>query len=140
MIDAAFFGVLGRDAEHRTSKAGREYLRLNVRVGYSDDVQWVSVRAFTDIAELADRLRKDARVYVEGTHSADAWLDRDGEASVNLNVMSWRCFETHRIGRNKPKGGGDDRTVAAPARPNGVGSLRDDLDDEIPFLRVGRTW
>src|SRR5262249_31975681 len=121
MIDAAFFGVLGRDAERRTSKAGRDYLRPNVRVGNGDDAQWVSVVAFNDVAELADRLRKDAHVYIEGTLSADAWLDRDGKPRVNFNVMTWRCVETHRIGRNKPKHREDDRADTTPARsePNG---------------------
>jgi single-stranded DNA-binding protein len=137
MIDAAFFGVLGRDAERKTSKAGREYLRLNVRVGNGDEAQWVSVLAFNDVAELAERLRKDARIYVEGTLSADAWLDRDGKPRVKLNVMSWRCFETHRIGRNRPKHREDDRadTISPRSEPNGGRSLRDDLDDddEIPF-------
>jgi single-stranded DNA-binding protein len=91
------------------------------------------VLAFNDVAELADRLRKDARVYVEGTLSADAWLDRDGNPRANLNVMTWRCVETHHIGRNAPKHREDDRANTASAPPNGVGSLRDDLDDEIPF-------
>jgi single-stranded DNA-binding protein len=133
MIDAAFFGVLGRDAERKTSKAGREYLRFNVRVGNGDDVQWVSVLAFNDVAELAGRLRNDAHVYIEGPLSADAWLDRDGKPRASLSVMTWKCAETHRIGRNKPKHRDDDRADTAPAPPNGAGSLRDDLDDEIPF-------
>jgi hypothetical protein len=32
-IECAFFGVLGRDGEAKTSKAGKPYLRLNMRVG-----------------------------------------------------------------------------------------------------------
>ena len=32
-IEAAMFGALGRDAEAKTSKTGKPYLRLNVRVG-----------------------------------------------------------------------------------------------------------
>ena len=32
-IETAFFGVLGRDADLKTSKAGRQYLKFSVRVG-----------------------------------------------------------------------------------------------------------
>jgi single-stranded DNA-binding protein len=69
-IEAAFFGALGRDAEAKTSKAGKAYLRLNVRVGDGDTAQWVSVMAFDQNAiDAADKLLKGARVYIEGSLS-----------------------------------------------------------------------
>jgi len=49
-IECAFFGALGRDAERKTSQAGRSYLRLNIHVGDGDSVQWVSVVAFDEHA------------------------------------------------------------------------------------------
>jgi single-stranded DNA-binding protein len=113
MIDCAFYAVVGRDPERKTSKNGRTYLRLNVRAGNGDAAVWVSVMAFNDVDELAERLKKDSKVYIEGTITADAWIDRDGKARPNLNVMTWHCVETHRIGRNKPK---RERKVAA-SRP-----------------------
>jgi len=45
-IEAAFFGVLARDAEGKTSKTGKSYVRFTARVGDGDSVQWVSVLAF----------------------------------------------------------------------------------------------
>jgi hypothetical protein len=56
-IEVAFFGSLGRDAEAKTSKAGKAYLRLNVRVG--DAAQWISVTAFDAKAtEQSDKIRQ----------------------------------------------------------------------------------
>ena len=42
-IDCAFFGFLAADADARTSKAGKPWVRLRVGVGRDDDVQWVNV-------------------------------------------------------------------------------------------------
>jgi hypothetical protein len=60
-IEAAFFGVLGRDAEFKTSKNGKSYLRLNVRVG-DGDAQWISVMAFDpEAVSLDPKFIKGAR-------------------------------------------------------------------------------
>jgi hypothetical protein len=54
-IECAFFGVLGRDGEAKTSKAGKPYLRLNMRVGDGESAVWVGVMAFdTKAIEAAD--------------------------------------------------------------------------------------
>jgi hypothetical protein len=45
MIEAAFFGALGRDGELKTSKNGKPYLRLNIRVGDGDTAQWSTPRS-----------------------------------------------------------------------------------------------
>src|SRR5208337_2994787 len=91
-IEAAFFGTLGRDGELKTSKAGKQYLRLNVRVGDGDGASWISVTAFDQNAiALADKLVKAARVYVEGRLSLDQWTAQDGTPKHGLSVMSWHC-------------------------------------------------
>jgi single-stranded DNA-binding protein len=118
-IEAAFFGALGRDAEAKTSKAGKAYLRLNVRVGDGDTAQWVSVMAFDQNAiDAADKLLKGARVYVEGSLSVTEWSGQDGVKRHGLSVMSWRCHLAE-IGRNRPK------RDSKPAQ--------DHLNDEIPL-------
>jgi hypothetical protein len=45
-IEAAFMGVVARDAEPKTSKAGKQYLRFTVRIGAGDTAQFVSVMYF----------------------------------------------------------------------------------------------
>jgi hypothetical protein len=37
MIECAFLGTLSRDAEVKVSKAGKEYLSMNMRVSDGDD-------------------------------------------------------------------------------------------------------
>jgi len=102
-IECAFFGALGRDAESKTSKAGRAYLRLNVRVGDGDATQWVSVTSFDpDAVKVVDNLRKGARVYIEGRISLDEWTGQDGAKRRGLSCMSFHT-RLAAIGRNKRK-------------------------------------
>lgn len=128
-IEAAFFGALGRDFESKTSKAGKPYLRLNVRVGDDrDNAQWVSVLAFDPRAiEQATKFIKGARVYVEGRLSCDEWTNAEGVKRFGLSAMSWHC-RLSEIGRNKPK-----RDSDAKPRPQSKSTLANDFNDEIPF-------
>jgi single-stranded DNA-binding protein len=101
-IEAAFFGALGRDAESKTSKTGKNYLRLNLRVGDGDTAQWVSVMTFDQSAiDAAASMTKGARVYIEGKLSLDEWSGQDGVKRHGLSVLSWHT-RLSQIGRNKP--------------------------------------
>lgn len=137
-IEAAFFGVLGRDAELKTSQAGKAYLRLNVRVGDGDSVQWVSVLAFDERAlEVADKLVAGAKVYCEGKLSLNEWTNAEGVTKTSLSVMSWHT-RLAAIGRNKSKRERTETTVAggyASRRCAPVGHLpaTGEFDDPIPF-------
>ncbi|WP_439399344.1 single-stranded DNA-binding protein [Bradyrhizobium sp. PMVTL-01] len=100
-IEAAFFGALSRDAERKCSAAGKEYLRLNVRVGEGADQQWISAMVFDDDAlARADKMSKGVRVYIEGRLSVNEWTGSDGAKRLGLAVMSWHCRLAH-IGRLK---------------------------------------
>ena len=107
-IEAAFFGALGRDAESKVSKAGKAYLRLNIRVGDGDGAQWVSAMVFDQSAiDAVDKLIKGARVYVEGSLSVTEWSGQDGAKRHGLSLMSGHC-RLSQIGRNKvPRVAGD---------------------------------
>ncbi|MGA8699357.1 MAG: single-stranded DNA-binding protein [Xanthobacteraceae bacterium] len=102
-IEAALFGTLGRDAESKTSKAGKAYLRLNVAYESGDATQWVNVMAFDPRAiENAAGFVKGARCYVEGKLSLSEWTSQDGTTHHGLSLMSWHC-RLSAIGRAKPK-------------------------------------
>ena len=136
-IEVALFGVLGRDAESKISKNGKEYLRINVRCGDGDTAQWINAMTFDPEAiAAADRLVKGSRVYIEGTLRLDSWTGQDGAERHGLSVMSWHC-KLAGIGRNRPKRESDDRphapTASAPTSAAARGTAHDDLDDEIPF-------
>lgn len=124
-IEAAFFGSLGKDGERKTSKAGKEYLRLNVRVGDSEAAQWINVTAFDASAiETAEKFVKAARIYVEGRLSLDEWTAQDGAKRTSLSCLSWHC-RLAQIGRNKPsRARVDDKPTAQSAGA---------FNDKIPF-------
>ena len=124
-IEVALFGTLGRDAEHKTSKNGKPYLRLNISCGEGDATQWVSATVFDERAiAVADKLVKGARVYLEGKLSLNEWTASDG---TGLSVLSWHC-RLAQIGRAKAK---SEKPKAAPQpAPASAGA---EFDDDIPF-------
>jgi single-strand DNA-binding protein len=123
-IEAALFGTLGRDAELKTSKSGRSYLRLNVACGEGEATQWITAMVFDERAiAVADKLVKGARVYLEGKLSLNEWTAQDGTTRTGLSVMSWHC-RLSQIGRAKAK-----LEKPKPA-PQSAGAP---FDDEISF-------
>jgi single-stranded DNA-binding protein len=121
-IDCAFYGFLAADADSRTSKAGKPWVRLRVGVGKDNDIQWVNVAVFGKAAETAATLQKGDRIYCEGTIKLDTWKGNDGIERHTLAVAAFKCDRTHRIGRNKEK------RTSEPAHETADGP-----SDEIPF-------
>lgn len=128
-IDCAFYGFLAADAEPRTSQAGKAWTRLRVGVGKDDAVQWVSVACFGKAAEATANLKKQDRVYIEGSIKLGTWTGSDGTERHGLSVASFKCEKTHNIGRDRPKSEKSKTGTAQPA-PQAGGSV---FDDEIPF-------
>ena len=87
MIDCAFFGALVGDAELKTSKAGKQYLRFRVAVGSGDDMQFVGVMLFGDAADELRDATKGTRVYCEGRLKLDMWTGQDGAERHGLSAM-----------------------------------------------------
>ena len=149
-IEAAMFGVLGKDAEHKTSSSGKSYLRLNLRIGDGNAVQWVNAMTFDpDAIAVVDKMRKGARVYIEGKLSLDEWTGQDGAKRHGLSLMSWHC-RLSQIGRNRPRrtdsaredrpkaaSSGRARAAASDYAPIGAEARppkgHPAFDDDIPF-------
>jgi single-stranded DNA-binding protein len=88
--------------ERKTSGSGKYYLRLNLRIGDGNAVQWVNAMTFDpDAITVADKMRKGARVYIEGKLSLDEWTGQDGAKRHGLSLMSGHC-RLAQIGRNRP--------------------------------------
>jgi single-stranded DNA-binding protein len=102
-IDCAFYGFLAADADARTSKAGKPWVRLRVGVGKDDAVQWVSISVFGKAADTAATLKKGDRVYCEGNIKLDTWRGNDGLERHALAVAAFKCEQTHKIGRAKDR-------------------------------------
>jgi single-stranded DNA-binding protein len=127
-IDCAFFCTVVSDAELRTSKAGKPYLKLRARVGNDDEVQWLSIAVFGDAVERATDLKKGERAYVEGTVKLDEWKDPSGRPKSGLSVASFKCERPH-VGRNRPSHQ-KHKTDDAVAAPKGQAAP---FNDEIGF-------
>jgi single-stranded DNA-binding protein len=127
-IECAFFGSLSRDAEAKTSKNGKRYLRLNVRVGDGDQAQFVSVTCFDQAAlGQAEKFVKGARCYVEGALKLEQWSGQDGVMRHGLSCLSWHT-RLSEIGKNRPR---KEREPAA--KPQSAARPNDFHDDSIPF-------
>lgn len=128
-IDCAFYGFLAADASAQTSKSGKPWVRLRVGVGKDDQVQWVGVAVFGKAAETAAELKKLQRIYVEGSIKLDSWRGNDGADRYGLSVAAYKCEQTHKIGRNKPKRPATDKI--APATQSAAPT--DTFGDDPPF-------
>jgi single-strand DNA-binding protein len=139
-IECAFFGSLARDAETKTSKNGKTYIRANIRVENGETAQFINCMIFdTDAIAIADKLVKGARAYIEGKLSLDEWTGQDGAKRTGLSCVSWHC-RLAQIGRAKvkreqqkqdPPASGRERAARSDFAPSGGGSA--DMNDDIPF-------
>jgi single-strand DNA-binding protein len=127
-IECAFYGFLARDADARTSQAGKPWVRLSIGIGKDDGVHWVNVAVFGKAAEKAAELKKSDRCYIEGTIKLDRWTGNDGTERHGLSVAAFKCEPTYRIGRNRPDQKQKERDFGSAGANDGA-----ELDDEIPF-------
>ena len=139
-IESAFWGVLGKDLELKTSKTGNPFTTMNavVTVGTSDDgkdvSQWIRVACFGDTAKnIASRAKKGDRVYVEGALTMTQWNDAQGEVRHGLNVAAWKVERVASIGKNRERkpGAYQDNGVVPPKQDNRA--QHTDFNDEMPF-------
>ena len=136
MIECAFFGFLARDAELRTSQAGKPWARLSVGAGKDDTIQWISVAVFGNGAAKAAELKKGDRVYVEGTIRLGEWLGKDGTERQGLNVAASKCEPVYRIGRNRPqqkRRRAVGHNVAAGSHFKPIAAAAIPFNDELPW-------
>jgi single-stranded DNA-binding protein len=128
-IECAFFGSLTKDAELKTSKNDRQYLRCNVRVENGAKSEFINTTVFdADAIANANKLKTGSRVYIEGRLSLDTWTGQDGTAKTGLSCMSGHC-RLSQIGRAKTTG----REIASRSAQALVGGAATAFDDEVPF-------
>lgn len=127
-IECAFPATVTRDAEIKTTAAGRSFLKLGVSTGRDEKQQYVSVLAWRDtFTDLATALVKGTRLYIEGKLEMRVW---NGEASLSVSASVIQPLGL--IGARKPKAprkaGGkakvDSQAPIETARP---------FDDALPF-------
>jgi single-strand DNA-binding protein len=138
MIEAAFFGTVAKDAELRTSRAGKPFVSMSVAV---DDkahdgeksTQWVMVTAFGEQAErLCRSPLKGARVYAEGILRLEEWTPENGEKRFSLKLAAFKCERVgaSAIGRNRERRSNSNETTRNCQSPL---TDRRDFNDRLPF-------
>ena len=108
-ITACFTGRIGKDAEIRTTRAGKPWAAFPVAVDTDVDreagTSWVRVALFGDTVDaLASRLIKGAEIYCEGRLSLRPWTDADGKTRAGLSLTASLVQPMGQIGRRKAQG------------------------------------
>jgi single-strand DNA-binding protein len=103
-ITAAFTGHVGKDAEVRTTRAGRPWASFSVCVDSTKDNEaattWVRVSLFGDtVEELAPRLVRGVEVYCEGRLSVRPWKDAEGRERIGLSLATGTVTVMGQVGR-----------------------------------------
>ncbi|BCJ90795.1 single-stranded DNA-binding protein [Terrihabitans soli] len=153
-------GNLGADPEIRRTQDGKPI--ANLRIATSDTwrdkatgerkekTEWHRVVIFNEgLCKVAEQyLKKGAKVYIEGALQTRKWTDNAGieKYSTEIVLQGFNSVLTMLDGRSGGGGGASDdfggsdsfgqsgsSSRRQPAMAGGGGSMRDVMDDEIPF-------
>ena len=145
---AIIIGHLGRDPETRTNQAnGRKVVTFSVATGQSwrdkttgerkEKTHWHNVVIFNQgLAEVAEKyLKKGAKVYLEGSIETRKWTAQDNTDRYTTEIVL-RDFggQLQMLDRaERPAPNEDDYGASKSSRPSERPSVKDEMDDEIPF-------
>jgi single-stranded DNA-binding protein len=102
-IECALEGRAAVTPKLRTSANGVQWCRLSVAVGRSDEVQWVSLAAFKEVAMHAVAvIEKGTVCYIEGSLQMTRWTGKDGVERHGLEVLAFRLIPLQQIGYRRP--------------------------------------
>jgi hypothetical protein len=131
-IQAAFTGKIGRDAELKTSKAGKPWVSFSVAVDEAEGgvITWIRGVMFGEWAtELYPQLKRRTEVYCEGRLKLESWTGRDGRDRSGLSVTVAKLVVLGRVGFDPyPRGATKTEPPAEHPELEGYGlSRREDL-------------
>ena len=147
-------GNLGADPEVRRMQDGRPIVNLRLATSESwrdkqsgerrERTEWHRVVIFSEgLAKIAEQyLRKGSKVYVEGQLQTRKWEDQSGQERYSTEVVLQGFNSALTMLDTRSGGGGEDRSgrgtdfgSSGPLEKaeSGGGSLKDEIDDEIPF-------
>ncbi len=149
-------GNLGRDPEIRRTQDGRPIANLSLATSETwrdkstgerkEKTEWHRVVIFSEpLCKVVEQyLKKGSKVYIEGALQTRKWTDKDGAEKYSTEVVlqGFNSVLTMLDGKGggasgDDYGGGGDSFASSsrrqPAMAGGGGSMRDVMDDEIPF-------
>lgn len=87
MFNGEIIGNLGRDAEVKTNKSGKNFLVFNVahteKHGETEETTWISCMYYNE--KMATYLTKGKKVYISGTMSVGVY---NGKPDITCNVTT----------------------------------------------------
>jgi hypothetical protein len=130
-IQAAFTGRVGRDAELKTSKAGKPWVSFSVAVDEAEGgvITWIRGVMFGEwAAELHPQLKRSTEVYCEGRLKLESWTGRDGRDRSGLSVTVAKLVVLGRVGFDPyPRGATKTEPRGAHHEFEGHGRAEEDL-------------
>jgi single-strand DNA-binding protein len=144
-------GNLGRDPEVRRLPSGDPVVNLRLATTESwrdknsgerrERTEWHNVVIFNEnLARVAEQyLKKGAKIYIEGQLQTREWEDSSGAKRYSTEVVLQRFRGELQMLDSRGAGGGEveDRQGgdfgASDPMQRGRTSLKEELDDEIPF-------
>ena len=147
-------GNLGADPEVRRMQDGRPIVNLRVATSESwrdkqsgerrERTEWHRVVIFNEgLAKIAEQyLRKGSKIYVEGQLQTRKWEDQSGQERYSTEVVLQGFNSALTMLDTRGGGGAEDRSgrgtdfgSSGPMEKteSGSGSLKEEIDDEIPF-------
>jgi single-stranded DNA-binding protein len=88
MISALVSGILFR-TESRVSKNGKSYVTASLRTGKGDDVRWVTVLGFSELAQSELRgLRPGDYLSVQGLLRVDLYSANSSEQRISITIVA----------------------------------------------------
>lgn len=103
MIEALMAGKLVGKPEARTSKSGRTFVTAKLRVAAGgEDTHFVRLTAFSDTAGAALLALDDGdAAAVAGSLKPGAWVDRDGAAKPNIDMVVAQVLTVYHLKRRR---------------------------------------
>lgn len=149
-LKAHFIGNLGKDAEIKQTKTGKEYISFTVAVndknGGEKETTWISVFAEMRFQKLVEYLKKGKSVQIIGQLRTSAYINKDNNPVVDLRVFpdsidfistgtsggTASAQSAPAIAHNEEMACGIPKSAAAPA-PSVAKAVADVPDDDLPF-------
>lgn len=103
MIEALISGKLHGQPEQRTARTGRPFVQARMRVAAgAEEVHFVRITAFSESACTALLALGDGdALAVAGTLKPGAWIDRDGNAKPNLDMVAAQVLTVYHLKRRR---------------------------------------
>ena len=138
-------GRVGRDPESRNFQNGGGVVSFSLATTESwrdkstgerkDRTEWHNISIFNEnLGKIAIQyVRKGSRLYIEGQIQTREYTDKEGTQRKAFEIVLPKFGGAIELLDDKPKDGGASSQPRQDSAPQQRGSMKDYLDDDIPF-------